>query len=314
MTDVTTLLAVAFFVGIVVGMTGMGGGALMTPALIFLGIPPTAAVANDLVAAAVNKSTGAIVHWRAGSAHLKLTACLIAGSVPTAFAGAFIIEAFGESAKQQHFVKSAIGCTLILAAGAYAFRALVRMRRAIAGHQVESDHIEIRVVPTVLLGAFGGLIVGVTSVGSGSIIMVLLMVMYPMLSPVRLVGTDLVQAVPLVASAALSHILVSGVDWNILLPLIAGGTPGTFLGARLAGSVSQSMVRRALVIVLVITGVAMLTKSPYVVGGVAIALITLGPIAWAFVRRAHGQKPFQRFGILSPTPEVFDSPAASKSS
>ncbi|MCE5289180.1 MAG: sulfite exporter TauE/SafE family protein, partial [Nocardiaceae bacterium] len=268
MTDVATLLAVAFFVGIVVGMTGMGGGALMTPALIFLGIPPTAAVANDLVAAAVNKSTGAIVHWRAGSAHLRLTLCLVAGSVPTAFAGAFIIKAFGESEEQQHFVKAAIGCTLILAAGAYAFRALVRMRRAIAGHQVESDHVEIRVVPTVLLGAFGGLIVGVTSVGSGSIIMVLLMVMYPMLSPVRLVGTDLLQAVPLVASAAFSHILVSGVDWNILLPLVAGGTPGTFLGARLAGVVSQSMVRRALVIVLVITGVAMLTKSPYVIGAV----------------------------------------------
>jgi uncharacterized membrane protein YfcA len=298
MTDVTTLLAVAFSVGIVVGMTGMGGGALMTPALIFLGIPPTTAVANDLVAAAVNKSTGAIVHWRAGSAHLKLTACLIAGSVPTAFAGAFIIEHVGAGPEQQKFVKTAIGITLIIAAGAYAFRALVRMRRSAAGEQIESETIHIRVVPTVLLGAFGGLIVGVTSVGSGSIIMVLLMVMYPMLAPVRLVGTDLVQAVPLVASAAFSHILVSGVDWSILLPLIAGGTPGTFLGARLAGVVSQSMVRRALVIVLVITGVAMLNKSPYVVAGVALALITIGPIVWAFVRKAHGQKPFQRIKIM----------------
>lgn len=299
MTDVSTLLAVAFFIGIVVGMTGMGGGALMTPALIFLGIPPTTAVANDLVAAAVNKSTGAIVHWRAGSAHLKLTACLIVGSVPTAFAGAFIIEHVGSGPDQQKFVKTAIGITLIIAAAAYAFRALVRMRRSIAGHEVESDHVEIRVVPTVILGACGGLIVGVTSVGSGSIIMVLLMVMYPMLAPVKLVGTDLVQAVPLVASAALSHILVSGVDWNILLPLIAGGTPGTFLGARLAGVVSQSMVRRALVIVLMLTGTAMLTKSPYVILGVALALVTLGPIVWAFVRKAHGEQPFHRIKILA---------------
>ncbi|MCE5290276.1 MAG: sulfite exporter TauE/SafE family protein, partial [Nocardiaceae bacterium] len=78
-----------------------------------------------------------------------------------------------------------------------------------------------------------------------------------------------------------------------------GGTPGTFLGARLAGVVSQSMVRRALVIVLVITGVAMLTKSPYVIGAVALALITVGPIVWALVRRAHGQVPFQRLNLLS---------------
>ena len=88
-----SILAAGFFVGIVVGLTGMGGGALMTPALILLGIPPSAAVANDLVSAAVNKSVGAAVHWKGGSPNLRLVGWLVAGSVPTAFAGAFIIKA-----------------------------------------------------------------------------------------------------------------------------------------------------------------------------------------------------------------------------
>src|SRR5699024_5901461 len=89
------LLAVSFGVGIVVGLTGMGGGALMTPALVLLGIPPTAAVANDLVAAAVNKSVGAAVHWKHGSPNVRLSLLLIAGSTPFAFAGAFIIDRLG---------------------------------------------------------------------------------------------------------------------------------------------------------------------------------------------------------------------------
>ena len=92
------LLVVSFGVGIVVGLTGMGGGALMTPALIFLGIPPTTAVANDLVAASATKSVGAAVHWHEGSPNLRLAGWLIAGSVPTAFAGAFIIDSFGADA------------------------------------------------------------------------------------------------------------------------------------------------------------------------------------------------------------------------
>ncbi len=96
-----SVLIVSFFIGIVVGLTGMGGGALMTPALIFLGVNPTAAVANDLVAASVNKSVGAAVHWREGSPNLRLAMWLIIGSVPCAFAGAFIIKAMGSGEAEQ---------------------------------------------------------------------------------------------------------------------------------------------------------------------------------------------------------------------
>ena len=104
------------------------------------------------------------------------------------------------------------------------------MRRKASGKPVRDAEPTVRPLPTLLVGAFGGLLVGITSVGSGSVIMVVLLVLYPALAGVRLVGTDLVQAVPLVMAAALSHVIVTGIDWSVLIPLVVGGTPGTFLG------------------------------------------------------------------------------------
>ncbi len=259
--DTPGLLAVAFTVGIVIGLTGMGGGALMTPALIFLGIPPTTAVANDLVAASINKTVGAAVHWRTGSPNLRLAGWLILGSVPFAFAGAWIIDALGSDGEQQSFLKLAIGVTLLITATTYVFRMYLELARGIEDDPDRPDPV-IRPVPTVLVGAVGGLLVGITSVGSGSLIMVCLLLLYPLLSPRKLVGTDLVQAIPLVLSASISHVLVSGVDWSVLMPLIVGGTPGTFLGARLSGIVSQSVTRRGIAMVLTLTGLAMLKVPP----------------------------------------------------
>ena len=285
--DVASLLLVSFGVGIVVGLTGMGGGALMTPALIFLGVAPSVAVANDLVAAAVNKSVGATVHWRSGSPDLRLAGWLIAGSVPTAFAGAFLIKAVGPSQDQEQFLKYAIGATLILAALTYALRIYLNLRSTIAGAPLDATYV-VRPGRTMLLGAVGGLVVGVTSVGSGSVIMVTLLIMYPALSAVRLVGTDLVQVIPLVASAALSHVIVSGIDWAILAPLIIGGSPGTFLGARLANWVPQSAVRRGITIVLFLTGMALLGATPVALGIGGAALLILGPVVWGGARRRLG--------------------------
>lgn len=290
--DTANLVAVSFGVGIVIGLTGMGGGALMTPALIFLGIPPSAAVANDLVAAALNKSVGAAVHWRQGAPHLQLAGWLIAGSVPTAFAGAFIIDSISETHDQERLLKYAIGGTLVLAATTYVLRSYLNLRSSRAG-EVPERPIRVRPVPTILLGAFGGLVVGITSVGSGSVIMVTLVLLYPMLTPVKLVGTDLVQAIPLVASAAISHVIVSGVDWNILIPLIVGGSPGTFLGARISGVVRQSVIRRGITIVLFLTGLALLGASPVAMGLTGGALLILGPVAWDLVRRSLGLNAYE---------------------
>ena len=297
MNDLITLsalsvLIVSFGVGIVVGLTGMGGGALMTPALIFLGVNPVAAVANDLVAASINKSVGASVHWRRGSPNLRLAGLLMIGSVPFAFAGGFIVKGIGAAQQQQDFLIKAIGFALLFTAATYALRMYLQLRHVTSGNVLSEDAPTIRVVPTILVGAVGGLLVGITSVGSGSLIMVALLLIYPTLSAVRLVGTDLVQAVPLVLAAAVGHVVTSGVDWAVLIPLVLGGTPGTFLGARMAAWVSQSVIRRGIVIVLSLTGLKMLGVPPEWVGIIGAGLLLLGPLAWGFVRQRRGLPAF----------------------
>lgn len=291
-TDVLSVLIVAFGVGIVVGLTGMGGGALMTPALIFLGVNPAAAVANDLVAASVNKSVGAAVHWKQGSPNLKLAGYLALGSVPFAFAGGFIVKAVGDEEARTEFLIHAIGVALLLAAGSYALRIYLQLRYVRPGNVVTDVDPAINPLATVAVGAFGGLLVGITSVGSGSLIMVSLLLLYPRLAAPRLVGTDLVQAVPLVLAAAVGHVLSDGVVWTVLIPLVVGGMPGTFLGARLAGWVSQSVIRRGIVIVLTLTGLKMLGVPPEWVGIIGGGLLLLGPLAWGAIRQRRGLPAF----------------------
>src|SRR5690606_31817314 len=145
--DSLGVLVVAFAVGIVVGLTGMGGGALMTPALIFLGIPPTAAVANDLVAAALNKSAGAAVHVRSGSPNLRLVLWLMAGSVPCALAGSFLLRAVAPPHAQEDWLKLAIGATLLLTAATYLTRLYLNLYRPV--RSIVGGKVAIRPIPTV---------------------------------------------------------------------------------------------------------------------------------------------------------------------
>lgn len=309
-TDALAVLAVSFAVGIVVGLTGMGGGALMTPALIFLGINPATAVANDLVAASVNKSVGASVHWRTGSPDLRLAGLLMVGSVPFAFAGGFIVKAVGDTEARTDFLITAIGWALLLAAGSYALRIYLQLRLVSAGNILSSEEPHIRAVPTLVVGALGGLLVGVTSVGSGSLIMVALLLLYPTMSALKLVGTDLVQAVPLVLAAAIGHVVNEGVEWAVLIPLILGGSPGTFLGARMTGWVSQSVIRRGIVIVLTLTGLKMLGVPPETIGFLGAGILLLGPLAWGFVRQAHGLPNFDNDATAWRLPDRRSAPPA----
>lgn len=291
-TAALSVLVTSFCVGIVVGLTGMGGGALMTPALIFLGVNPAAAVANDLVAASVNKSVGAAVHWRSGSPNLRLALLLVIGSVPCAFAGGFIVKAVGDEEARTAFLTTAIGIALLFAAASYALRMYLQLRLVAKGNEAPKEQPHIRTIPTILVGAVGGLLVGITSVGSGSLIMVALLLIYPTMSALKLVGTDLVQAVPLVLAAAIGHVFTEGVTWAVLIPLILGGTPGTYLGARMTRWVSQSVIRRGIVIVLTLTGLKMLGVPPETVGMIGAALLLLGPLVWGFIREKRGLPAF----------------------
>ncbi|WP_457208612.1 sulfite exporter TauE/SafE family protein, partial [Nocardioides sp. P5_C9_2] len=228
-----SILAAGFLVGIVVGLTGMGGGALMTPALIFLGVGDAATVVTaDLTAAAVYKTGGAIVHKREGSPNMQLAKWLIIGSVPMALLGPYLVKAFADPEDLDSTLKLCIGFALLFAAATYALRLYINLKRVRSEGHVPDENPAIRPIPTLLVGALGGLLVGITSVGSGSVIMIALLMLYPGLSAVKLVGTDLVQAVPLVMAAAISNIAIHGLDWTVLTPLVAGSVPGTLLGSK----------------------------------------------------------------------------------
>jgi uncharacterized membrane protein YfcA len=168
----------------------------------------------------------------------------------------------------------------------------IQLRYVTSGNTLVEQDPHVRPIPTLLVGAVGGLLVGLTSVGSGSLIMVALLLLYPTLSALKLVGTDLVQAVPLVLAAAIGHVVTEGVEWAVLIPLILGGTPGTFLGARMASWVSQSVIRRGIVIVLTLTGLKMLGVAPEWVGILGAAMLLLGPLLWGFVRQTRGLPAF----------------------
>ena len=312
-----SILAAGFIVGVVVGLTGMGGGALMTPALLFLGVgAPAVVVTADLTAAAIYKTGGAIVHKREGSPNMKLAMWLMIGSIPMALLGPHLVAGLTEDTDQLNYVLIiCIGFALLLAAATYALRLYVNLQRVRSGTHVIDDDPEIRVVPTLLVGMLGGLLVGVTSVGSGSVIMIALLMLYPGLSAVKLVGTDLVQAVPLVLAAAVSNIALHGIDWDILVPLVIGSVPGTILGALLAPRVPQSFIRRGIVIVLTMSGVALLDKSgwpplgeeethPFLIAGIGLATLLILPIVWGFLRKRQG---LPMFG--SPTIAQLEDPA-----
>jgi uncharacterized membrane protein YfcA len=302
--DFSSIVVSGFVVGIVVGLTGMGGGALMTPALIFLGVGNASSVVTaDLTAAAISRSAGAVTHTRQGSPNMTLATWLIIGSVPAALVGPWIIHglAGGDPDSVDQLLLECIGFALLFAATTYALRLYLNLRRKRdAGRKVDPDPPS-RPLITLAVGALGGLLVGITSVGAGSVIMIALLMLYPGLSPVRLVGTDLVQAVPLVLAAAASNIAINGLDWHILVPLVLGSTPGTVLGARIAPRVPQSYIRRGIVIVLTMSGVALLDKSgwaplgagkddthPVVVALVGLAMVVLVPLVWGLIRRTEG--------------------------
>lgn len=290
------LVVAAFCVAIVVGLTGMGGGALMTPALVLIfGVPPLAAVSSDLVASAVMKPIGSWVHWRNKTVNLRVVMWLVVGSVPAAFCGVLILKWMGPGQSVQIGVKLALGVALLVSATLLAVRSYLKMverAKKRSGRLLPKSASElpphIRPVPTIILGIIGGLIVGMTSVGSGSIIIIGLMMLYPALKANQLVGTDLFQAVPLVASAALGHAFFGDLDLGLTLPLLIGSIPGVYLGAQLSSRLSGGFIRRALAFVLLASGLKMLDVSNQTTAVILILALLLAPLAWMLLRRRHG--------------------------
>jgi uncharacterized protein len=281
--DLSVALA-GLFVGFTVGLTGMGGGALMTPILVLLfNVQPLAAVSSDLVAAVVMKPVGGGVHLRRGTVNFALVRWLMVGSVPAAFAGVLVLRQLGDGAVVQDRIKLTLGVALLLAAASIAAKGLleVQARRSHAPGGRSADRpFQVRLLPTVLIGVTGGLVVGMTSVGSGSLMIVLLLLLYPMLSSARLVGTDLVQAVPLVASAALGHLLFGDFRLDLTSSLLVGSLPGVYLGAKVSSRARDGIVRPALVLVLVASGLKLVGVDNLQLGLVVAGLVLLAVPTW----------------------------------
>jgi uncharacterized membrane protein YfcA len=229
----------------------MGGGALATPMLILLfKVPALAAVGSDLAASLIMKPFGGGVHWRRGTVRTDLVKWLVVGSVPAAFAGVVLVDHIGGDVES--LIKKALGLALL----ASATTIVVKARLARRGDT--NEPVVARPLHTVLIGVTGGLLVGMTSVGSGSVMIVLILLLYPGLHPAELVGTDLVQAIPLVASATLAHSLFGDVRLGVTASLVLGGIPGVIAGARLSSRAQPWFVRPALLVVLTSTGLKLL--------------------------------------------------------
>ena len=295
--SIDPLLTIASFgIGIVVGLTGMGGGALMTPVLVlFFNVPPLTAVSSDLVASAVMKPVGSAVHLRRGTVHLGLVKWLCVGSIPGAFSGVLIARALGHGQEVQEVVKVALGVALLLAAIGLIVRAYLRLleharRRDGRAPPLPQGRptVELKVGPTILLGAVGGIVVGLTSVGSGSLIIIALMALYPTLKASELVGTDLVQAVPLVASAAIGHLLFGDFKLDLTTSLLIGCIPGVWVGAHLSARAPGGLVRRALAFVLLASALKLFDVPNMETGIILLLVALLAPVLWMLVRRRHG--------------------------
>jgi uncharacterized protein len=276
-------------VGFVVGMTGMGGGALMTPVLVLIfGIQPLAAVSSDLVASMVMKPVGASVHLRKRTVRFEVVKWLMIGSIPSAFAGVFVLKLFGDGSAVQDRLKIALGVALLLAASTIVTKAYLQGRRnrhdrAAGISQRAGQPIRVKRVATVAVGAVGGLVVGMTSVGSGSLIIVMMMVLYPTLVGSELVGTDLVQAVPLVAAAAIGHILYGDFELGLTASLLIGAIPGVYFGAKASSSAPDGIVRPALVFVLLASGLKLVNLDTADLGWTMLAIAAIGLPLWGVV-------------------------------
>jgi uncharacterized protein len=267
-------------VGLLVGMTGAGGGALMTPMLILLfGVTPSTAISSDLVAAFLMRPVGAAVHLRAGTVNLRLVRWMVIGSVPAAFLGAYLLHLLGHAKSAQDNIEVALGIALLVGAGAMALRFVLDRRAGVARTAKVAD-LRPRPLATIAIGVVGGLIVGMTSVGSGSLMIVLLLFVYPTIGANQLVGTDLTQAVPLTLSAALGALVFGHVSFGLTASLIIGSVPAVLVGSLLSSSVPDRYVRPAIAFVIFASGLKYVGVGATELGWILCGVLLAGGAAW----------------------------------
>ena len=296
-------------VGILIGLTGIGGGSLMTPLLVlFAGIPPVVAIGTDLAYGAVTKTLGGWRHWRKGTVDLGVSAWLAVGSVPGALIGVWLLDrlhaTYGKSFEPTLLVSIAVA--LIIVAITILGRALF-MPKLVARERHSVQRTPRAKVAAVVIGVVLGLILGVTSVGSGALIGLALILVFQ-LTPHRVVGTDVFHAAILLWAAGLAHIVSGNVDFVLMGTILIGSLPGVWLGAHLIDKVSANALRPALGCVLLASALGVLSKAgadvpPLVLIGVPLS-VGLGAY---LLQRSRGP-------VVSPPPEIAGSAATVEAS
>ncbi len=229
-------------VGALVGFTGVGGGSLMTPLLVLLfGIHPATAVGTDLLYAGLTKICGSAVHSRNNAIDWRVVRRLATGSVPAAALALWTLSHFGVDSKgTSTAITSTLGFALILTAVTLVFRK--RLLKAVAAFLERRSDGEIGSLTTAL-GAALGVLVSISSVGAGAIGVTVLLMLYPRMPTVRIVGTDIAHAVPLTLIAGAGHWLIGSIDWTLLISLLTGSLPGIALGSHFASRVPDRVLR-----------------------------------------------------------------------
>lgn len=246
-----------FIVGILVGMTGVGGGSLMAPILILVfGVSPATAVGTDLWFAGITKTVGGAIHHAKQCADWQVVRRLAAGSVPAAVVTLAVLHALDWTQVKQGWLPVTLG--LVLLATAVATIARPRLHRYILNRQrsgKSGEAVALQAPLTVAAGAILGVLVTLTSIGAGALGATLLVFLYPMrLSTKQIVGTDIVHAVPLTLIAGIGHLFIGSIDWQLLLNLLAGSIPGIIIGSLLVHRISEAFVRVGLALILVFAG------------------------------------------------------------
>lgn len=259
------LVLASSLVGFLVGLTGMGGGALMTPMLVLLfGVTPSAAISSDLIAAFFMKPLGVAIHWRRGTVQGDIVKFLCLGSVPAAFLGTWVMHLGGNSPSGERRLQILLGAALVLGAAAMIVRFLIPQRAS-----TTASPFKLRRVAILAIGLGGGFMVGLTSVGAGSLILVLLTLVYPTLRSDQLVGTDLAQSIPLTLAATLGTFVFGHVQFALTASIILGSVPAVVIGALLSAREVSRSVRPF------IAGVTLLSGLKYV----GVPLSALGIVA-----------------------------------
>ena len=266
------LVAAGALVGLLVGLTGTGGGALMTPMLVLLfGVAPTTAIASDLVASVLMRPVGALVHWRRHRVDQRVVALLCAGSVPAAFAGTYVLHRFGTAAAEVA-PQRLLGAALVIGGGA------MMARHLLTGRAGPARPIRGATAATVLTGVVGGFLVGLTSVGAGSLMMMALMLLYPSMASDRLVGTDLAQSVPLALGASIGALVFGHVSLSITAALAIGAVPATLAGSLISSRRASAVARPLITAMVVMSGLKYLGLTTTTL---AVALIPVGALVAA---------------------------------